>query len=58
MTVVASSLLNADSQSLYFEALGGNVGQSDDLLADVRLQSVKQVSGLLRLADGQGKLGT
>ena len=50
-TVVASSLLNADSQSLHLKAPGWDVGQSNNLLADVKSQSVKQVSGLLQLAN-------
>ena len=53
-TVVASGLLNADSQSLHLKALGGDAGQSDDLLTNFGLQSVEQVSGPLRLADRQG----
>ena len=57
LTVVAGGFLNADSQSFYFKATAGNIGQLDDLSADIRLQSVKQVFGLLRLADGQGELG-
>ena len=56
--VVASGLFNADSQSLHLEAPGGDVGQSDDLLADIRLQSMKQVFSLLWPIDGQGELGT
>ena len=53
-TVVASGLLNADGQSLHLEAPGEDVSQLNDLSADIGSQSVKQVSGPLRLADRQG----
>ena len=51
-TVVAGDFFKANSQNLSLEAAGEDVGQPDDLLADSGLQSVKQVSGPLRLANG------
>ena len=57
-TIVASGLLSANSQSLHFKLPGKNIGQLDNFLADIGLPSMREISSLLRLADGQGKLGT
>ena len=56
LAVVAGGFLNANSQSLHLKAPGGDVGQSDDLSANVRSKSGKQVSCLLQLANGQKEL--